>query len=384
MADGSVLEIPEQVGLAPPTARRAQAETQAWPEGTILVSADSHMLETDCWIDSFPEHLKDKAPRMLFRDGGWHLGPGGVTKTPPEVYQILCDVLECYPGLSNVDVRLADCDVEGVAKELIFPHRLFGLMMFGDVEHREEVYAGYNAHVAAQCAKAPDRLYAVMVPNYWDPPKAAESVAQCKAMGARCLLVPSKAGKFADGQPLFYNDPKMDPFWAAVSESGLPLAFHIGEAIPGAMAGMTGIRVLTEMQGFRNHWGQLVYGGVFDRFPKLKAIFVEAGIAWVASMLHDADLIYSSFERLMEPKLKHPPSWYWANHCYATFMTDPVGLETLDRIGVDTVLWSTDYPHQESTFGYTRSAVEAVFKATSVENAQKILGKTALKLFRMD
>ena len=101
-------------------------------------------------------------------------------------------------------------------------------------------------------------------------------------------------------------------------------------------------------------------------------------------MLHDADLIYNSFQRLMEPKLKHPPSWYWANHCYATFMTDPTGLELLDRIGPKTVLWSTDYPHQESTFGYTRSAVEAVFKATSVENAQMIVGKTALDLFRMD
>jgi predicted TIM-barrel fold metal-dependent hydrolase len=64
-------------------------------------------------------------------------------------------------------------------------------------------------------------------------------------------------------------------------------------------------------------------------------------------------------------------------------MTDPVGLRLLDLIGAETALWSSDYPHQESTFGYTRSAIEAVFKATSLENAQKILGKTALDLFRM-
>jgi predicted TIM-barrel fold metal-dependent hydrolase len=64
-------------------------------------------------------------------------------------------------------------------------------------------------------------------------------------------------------------------------------------------------------------------------------------------------------------------------------MTDPVGLEMLHRIGADRVMWSSDYPHQESTFGYTRSAIDAVFKATSIENAQKILGKTALDLFEM-
>ena len=64
-------------------------------------------------------------------------------------------------------------------------------------------------------------------------------------------------------------------------------------------------------------------------------------------------------------------------------MTDPAGLELLHRIGADRVMWSSDYPHQESTFGYTRGAVQAVFDATSVENAQMILGGTAEKLFRM-
>jgi predicted TIM-barrel fold metal-dependent hydrolase len=64
-------------------------------------------------------------------------------------------------------------------------------------------------------------------------------------------------------------------------------------------------------------------------------------------------------------------------------MTDPVGLEMLHRIGADRVVWSSDYPHQESTFGYTRSAIEAVFKAVPLEDAQKILGKTAIELVRM-
>ena len=65
-------------------------------------------------------------------------------------------------------------------------------------------------------------------------------------------------------------------------------------------------------------------------------------------------------------------------------VTDPAGLELLHRIGADRVMWSSDYPHQESTFGYTRSAIQAVFDATTVENAQLILGKTALDVFRMN
>jgi predicted TIM-barrel fold metal-dependent hydrolase len=94
-------------------------------------------------------------------------------------------------------------------------------------------------------------------------------------------------------------------------------------------------------------------------------------------------MIYSSFLSSMNPALKHAPSHYWFEHCYATFMTDPAGLELLHRIGPDRVMWSSDYPHQESTFGFTSSAIQAVFDATSVENAQKIIGLTALDLFRM-
>jgi predicted TIM-barrel fold metal-dependent hydrolase len=383
MPDGFILEIPGQVGLPTPTRRSPEAATRAWPEGTVIVSADSHMLEADCWIDRFPPHLKDKAPRMLFKDGGWDLSIEGKSTTPALVAAGLCEAMECYPGLTDLDHRLRDLDVEGVEKELIFPQRLFGLLMFHEIAHRKEVFEAYNAHIGEVCAKSGGRLFPVMVPSYWDPAQAEASVALCKAQGARCLLIPIKPGKDDAGRTIHYNHPGMDPLWAAIEASGLPMAFHIGEAIPSAEAGAVGISVLTQMQGFRHSWGQLVFGGVLDRFPGLKVVFVEGGLAWVASMLHDADMIYNSFPTGMNPQLKHPPSWYWRNNCYATFMTDPVGLSLLDRIGADRVMWSSDYPHQESTFGYTRGAIEAVFRATSVENAQQILGKTALDLFDM-
>lgn len=383
MAEGFILEIPEQVGLPLAAKRSAQAKTREWPAGTRIVSADSHMLEADCWIDRFPDDMKHKAPRMIFKDGGWDFSIEGKSMTPTNVAAGLCEAMECYPGLTNVEHRLKDLDIEGVEKELIFPQRLFGLLMFHEIEHRKEVFESYNAHIGEVCAKSGGRLFPVMVPSYWDPERAAESVALCKAQGARCLLIPIKPGKYADGSIIHYNDPRMDPLWEAIQASGLVMAFHIGEAIPTAEAGAAGTMVLTQMQGFRHSWGQLVFGGVFDRFPKLRVVFVEGGLAWVASMLHDADMIYNHFPTSMNPKLEHPPSWYWRNNCYATFMTDPVGLSLLDRIGADRVMWSSDYPHQESTFGYTRSAIEAVFKATSVENAQLILGKTALDVFDM-
>ena len=380
------LDIPEQIDIAVSPQRKPQADNpggRPWPAGTRIVSADSHLIEQDYWIDGFPADRKDEAPRMRVVDGYFDLTIGDRHMTPPALARHLCEAMECTPGLNDIPARLRDLDIEGVEKELIFPQRLFGLFMFGEMQNREEVFGLYNEAIARRCAEAPDRLYPVMVPNYWDMTRAAESVARCQALGARGLMVPLKPGRNSEGKHINYNAPALDVLYEAIAGSGIPLIFHIGEAIPSAMPGAAGISVVTQMQGFRHQWSALTFAGVFDRFPALRVVFVEGGLSWIPGMLHDADMVATHFATAMNPKLQHAPSWYWRANCYATFMTDPVGLSMLDLIGPETCLWSSDYPHQESTFGYTRSAIQAVFDATTVEHAQQILGGTALRLFNM-
>ncbi len=386
MTDEFALSIPEIVGIPLAAKRSAQPLMKPWPAGTLIVSPDSHMIERDCWYDKFPEALKAKAPRMQFKDGGFHFTIEGKSMLPEGVLPNLCEAMECNPGLSDVKARLHDLDVEGVDKELIFPQRLFGLYVMGmdHGEMREEIFSIYNEDIAERCAEADGRLYPVMIPNFWDLSKTRQSLVRIKELGGRAAMLPNKPGKDINGEQIHYNDPRQDPLWAAIEESRLPICFHIGEKVTQDQHGAFGTEMLVQLDGFRLQWGMLTFGGVFDRFPSLKVAFIEAGIHWVASMLYDADLAYNSFPNFISPILKHPPSWYWRNHCYASFMTDPVGLQTIDRIGVDTAMWSSDYPHQESTFGYTSSAIQAVFDAVpNVEDAQKILGKTAIELFDM-
>jgi len=375
-------DIPGLRGIGPATERKPQAATREWPAGTRIISADSHWMEDDLWIDRFPEHLKDRAPRMHFKDGGWELLVEGKPMLPPEAARATCLSNECYPGIRDVAHRMKDLDIEGVEKELLFPQRLFGIYMIYDLDIREHIYRAYNEYMATVCEQAPDRLYFAAVPNYWDPSKARQSIEEIKKLpGARGLMIPINPRLDNDGNPIQYAGPAMDAFWAAAEESGLPVIFHVGEKPPTGGPGEAGTFVLVQQQGFRGSWGTLTFGGVFDRHPNLKVVFVEGGISWVASALHDADMIYNSF--VMDPKLEMMPSEYWFRNCYAVFMTDPPGLELLHRIGVDRVMWSSDYPHPESSFGYTRTSIEQVFASTTVENAQKILGKTALDLFNM-
>ena len=81
---------------------------------------------------------------MEFMDGGYQLTVAGKPMTPPALAAALCTSLECTPGLTDIEARLADLDVEGVEKELIFPQRLFGLFMFGKMMNRAETFGAYN------------------------------------------------------------------------------------------------------------------------------------------------------------------------------------------------------------------------------------------------
>ncbi len=137
------------------------------------------MRESDLWVDRFPAHMKDQAPRMVFEDGGWQLTIAGKPMTPPHIAKGLCTSLECTPGFTSVEARLADLDVEGVEKELIFPQRLFGLYMFGKMMNRAETFGAYNEHIAEVCESGKGRLFPVMVPNYWDMEAVKASVDRC-------------------------------------------------------------------------------------------------------------------------------------------------------------------------------------------------------------
>jgi predicted TIM-barrel fold metal-dependent hydrolase len=377
------VSVAEIVGIGLPCDRTAQATGGSWPAGTCIVSADSHWLEYgDVWKSRFPAHLRDKAPEIVETPLGWNIKSNGKLMFSDPIVEATA-TFESIEGMYDVTARLRDIDAEGVDKELLFPQKCLSLIREPDVECRTWVFRAYNEYIASVCEQAPTRLYGVGMINFWEPEAAAESVAHIKALGLKAIMTPISPGKHLDGEDIHYASPRMDPFWAAIAESGLPLCFHIGENIKTDPYGGIATNFLTQVAGFRLNWGTLVFGGVFDRHPALRVVFVEAGISWVASALQDADMFWESYKTKMTPVLEHTPSWYWFNHCYATFMSDAAGLDLLHRIGAERVMWSTDYPHNESTWGYSRSAAQAVFDATDTVSAQRIVGGTALDLFDM-
>lgn len=362
--------------LAWPSERRVPDLGPPLPEGTTVVSVDSHIMEPgDMWVERVPDHLKDRAPRILKEDAGYVMVLDGQRLDIPGFNSLL---IEGRPGLHDVGARLDDLAAEGVDKELLFPQRAFTVVAHPEHEYVLACVRAYNQYLSEYCRADPTRFYGVGILPWWEPDATADHIAELQDLGFRAFVIPiSPPG-------VFYNSRSMEPMWSAIEESGIPLSFHVGEGHPSRGMGALGTNIMMQLQPYRRVFSLFAFSGILERHPELRVVFTEGGISWIPGALHDADAIYAAFESEMHPRLANPPSHYWFQNCHATFQVDAPGLEQLDRMGPEKVMWASDYPHPESTVGYTRESVWDVFRATTVENAQAIVGGTAIDLWGLD
>lgn len=350
------------------------------PAGSPIISADGHWsLSKDIFYERFPEHLKDRAPRVWQKDGAWVIGFDGQSMLN-DVFVEVFGTFDVIPGCTDIEARAHDLAAEGVEKEIIFPNAFLAMLFYPDYEIREWTLKIYNEYLAELQAKSNGRFYGVAIPAWWDIEKFAQSIRDIKALGLKTFMLPNNPGQNLEGTDIVYESEEMEPFWAAIEEVGLPVCFHIGESVSEGRGGLP-ISSLINFGGFRKQFGQLIFGGIFDRHPSLQIVFVEAGILWAISCLHDAEIVYGNQAQLSDWKLQHPPRYYWQKHCYTTFMSEPLGLKLIDYVGVDRVLWTSDYPHPESTLGFGWKAIQEVIDTLGEEDAAKVLGKTAKALF---
>ena len=346
------------------------------PAGTAVISADDHITEEDLWVDRLPAKYKDRAPRCWrdenghrqFTVDGQHREVMGITPKPNR------------PGAWDVAARIRDMDAEGVEQSLLFHGHtpaLFGHpdddYMFACLDTFNEWFIEYAAQPAAQ-----GRLHAIAIlPTWRHPEQTRDYVQKIKALGYKAMELPSEP------RDIWYNSRKFDPMWAAIAESGIPLSFHVGPYIQFKGAGSLAANLTRNFAPHRTLWALLTFSGVFERHPTLKVVFTEGGASWAASALDDADKIWRAWGPDLNPKLPHSPSFYWKRQCYTTFMDDPTAILLADRIGVDNILWSLDYPHPEGVFAQGEGLMKGFFETLGEEKAKKIVGGNAKALWKL-
>ena len=343
-----------------------------------VVSADEHLVEScefwDDWLPgSLPAAMRDRAPKRV--------GPGvaldGTTVMRTfTLFPDLVRVSDDAPGATDIDARVAVQRAAGIDAAIVYPQRAMAMWGIDDHDLRDACFDAYNSWLAAQCSRSGGRLVGVpILSTVHRPERTADAIARLRELGFRTMLLPNYP------RDVRYGERDMAPLWSAVEASGLPLDFHISEAPDGNGPGELGSYLMVSFQPFRKLWSYLVFAGIFDRHPGLRVVFAEGGISWIPSALDHADRIHREFHAHLRPMLTHEPSHYWHTHCWATFMDDPRGLDQIDHIGADRVLWASDYPHPEGTHGHTAAVLADVVARVGPVAGAAIAGGNATAVY---
>ncbi len=387
-ARAAKLTYPREGFGAPKNRQGSATGSVGLPAGTEVFSADDHIsLAEDIFYEQFPASMKEQAPRVVWDDGAWTLAFDGKGFLP----KAFNDVLMQYDSLAGAatdggEARIRELESDGIHRELAFPNALLGLMGWPDKAVRELCFRIYNERIAELQSQSNGRFYGVGIINWWDGDGCRKSLAEMQQLGLTTFLMPLKPGAGDDGKPIDYNSPAMYPVWEAIEESGLPVAHHIGEAPLASPCRDNNILVAMEhnVAPFREMFGRYIFGGILDRHPGLRVGWFEGGINWVPAAIQDAEHLYPSLQHMADHEIEHEVAHYWRHHMHASFMVDPLGLEMIDRIGVDRVMWSSDYPHNESTYGYSEESLASVVEAVGSDAAVKIVSTNVQTFLGLD
>lgn len=261
--------------------------------------------------------------------------------------------------------RLKDMDQDGVTAELNYPttHNFESepfIMsdLFLDPANGDKELLAAGSHIYASwladwCSAAPDRLLGVVTPPLWDIEASIKEVewAAKKGLKGIFLLSPRPGIKR-------YDSPAWDPFWAICEETGLHLHTHAGAPFPQIESQTSMIAMMEiELGGWpaRQAMHQLIFSGVFERFPKLKIVFTEQNFEWWAASAREFDSTYMNHRAQLLSQVKRKPSEYMASNVFigGSFLA-PFEAEDAVRNGyTDNVMWGRDYGHIEGTFVVT-------------------------------
>ena len=377
------------------------------PEHLILVSADGHagppIAEYRPYVDA---ELLDEFDRFVPAREAWRNERNrtmGLAEGDELVHALFGeDMVALYAsqeavssggtsGVFDSDRRNAELESEGIVAEVLFAdfqnsnEPPWGAAFpFPDTNRRlrQAGARAFNRWLAGFCAELPGRRAGVAIVQPHDIDAAVHDVHWVRQAGLASVMLPT-----GDYELPSYHDRRYDPLWAACVDTGLPVTFHSG-GTPWEGYGPNAMWVTkVEFMWFaRRPLWQLIFGGVFERYPDLRVAFTEQGSDWIPTMLQQLDEQYSSpFERGITDHLGKSPTEYWRSNCYvgASFMSR-AECDVRDQIGVDRIMWGADFPHIEGTWPHSQFALRDALNGCSADEVRRMCSTNAAGLYGFD
>jgi predicted TIM-barrel fold metal-dependent hydrolase len=371
------------------------------------ISADSHIdlpwIPPDLFTSNATAEMKARMPYVTDGPDGRHwtsrqgksfglwggVGPAGHKFVPGSHHRV--DVMAATglyddgkKGILRVTdpkLRAKDMDRDGVQAEVLFGI-LGAATRLGDHEAANEMFRIYNDWLADFCRPYPERYIGLACLPYGDIEAAVKEVYRAANLGLRGLELSCSW----DMEPMWH--PVWEPLWKAVHDVNLPLHFHTFPTLPpDVIVQQTGLTrraaFFTVVSTFQLNLGNIlaavIGAAVLERYPNIRISFGESGIGWVPYVLDRMD--YEWEDRFTDLGLKMKPSDYWRRQCKGTFQFDRIGTKLIDDMGVETIMWGSDYPHGDGVWPESSRYIAEQFGHLPADVTHKITCENAGRFY---
>jgi predicted TIM-barrel fold metal-dependent hydrolase len=389
-----------------------------------IISVDDHLVEPpDVWTSRLPAKYREIGPHVVYAptdgtpqlDGAGYIErPGTEGKSvawwfyedhrysvkrliaaagyaPEEITTEGVTFDEMRPGCWQPAARLTDMDQNYVDAALCFPNypRFAGQIFLNakDKDLSKLCVEAYNDFMVDEwCAGSNGRLIPLCIVPLWDAQLAAAEIRRNAARGVRAVAF-TECPNWLD-LPTIHSG-YWDPFFEACNETGTVLCMHIGSGTKVIRTGRDAPEAVGATAIFTNSAVSLIdflFSGVLVRYPNLKLLYAESQIGWIPYVVERVDDIWETHRGWAhgQDHVPEPPSTYYYRQVHACFFKDSVGVDILDRVGVDNALFETDYPHQDGTWPNSRAVAEKLLGHLPQESVHKIVRGNAIRLFDLD
>jgi predicted TIM-barrel fold metal-dependent hydrolase len=326
-------------------------------------------------------------------------------------YEVPYDDMKGPDGERNWDSerRLTDLEADGIVAEVIFPNTVPPFFPkasladqppaanAGDLAARWAGLQAHNRWLAEFCAEAPGRRAGIAQIMLHDLDAAVAEIRWAKDNGLTggVLLPGAPPGS---GLPHLFDPEYYEPLWAVCAELDMPVNHHSGSAAPatGERPEDQVILILEVTWWAHRAFTHLVVSGAFERHPDLRLVLTEQGTAWVPEELMRLDFFFDRFRNAsgsqeaewglpVVERMSLKPSEYFARQVsIGSSFIRPDEARIRHAVGVDKIMWGSDYPHKEGSNPFTLEAMRASFAGIDHDEVQAMLALNAARTYGFD